>query len=84
MIFNIGVYFMLVNNVILDNEEEREHLRAIYNKYIDTPLDNDTKFFLDKEDIEFLIRVQKMAISSMKENIKLLKTNNKVLKSMLK
>lgn len=83
MIFNIGIYFMLVNNTILE-EEEREHLRAIYNKYIDTPLDDDTKFFLDKQDIEFLIRVQKMAISSMKENIKLLKTNNKFLKSVLK
>ena len=83
MIFNIGIYFMLVNNTILE-EEEREHLRAIYNQYIDTPLDDDTKFFLDKQDIEFLIRIQKLAISSMKENIKLLKTNNKFLKSVLK
>ena len=83
MLFNVGIYFMLVSNVVLE-EEERKHLKAIYNKYIDTPLDYDNKFFLDKEDIEFLIRVQKMAISNMRENIKLLKANNKVFKSMLK
>lgn len=83
MLFNTGIYYMIVGNVILDKEES-EQLKAIYNKYIDTPLKYESKFFLDKEDIEFLIRIQKLAISCMKENIKLLKVNNKVLKSMLK
>jgi hypothetical protein len=83
MLFNVGIYYMIVSNVILDKEEQ-EHLKEIYKKYIETPLEYDNKFFLDKQDIEFLIRIQKLAISSMLENIKLLKKNNKVFKSMLK
>lgn len=80
MIFNIGIYYMIINNVILDKEEE-EHLKAIYTSYIETPLGYN---FLNKKDIEFLIRIQKIAISCMRANIKRLKENNKVLKSMLK
>ena len=80
MIFNVGIFHIIVGNVILDKEEE-EHLKAIYREYIETPLEYN---FLDKKDMEFLIRIQKIAISCMQENIKLLKKNNKVLKSMLK
>lgn len=83
MLFNIGIYYMIVDNAILDKDEQ-EHLKAIYKKCIDTPLEYENKFFIDKQDIEFLIKMQKLAISCMGENIKLLKKNNKVLKSMLK
>ena len=83
MLFNIGIFHMIVGNVILDKEEE-EHLTAIYRKYIDTRLDYDNKFFLDRQDIDFLLKMQTLTISCMQENIKLLKKNNKVLKSMLK
>lgn len=83
MLFNIGIYYMIIGNVILDKEEE-EHLKALYRRYVETPLEYEDKFFLDKKDIEFLIRIQKIAISCMRENIKRLKENNKVLKSMLK
>lgn len=83
MIFNIGIYYMIVSNVNLDKEEQ-ERLTTIYKKYGSTPLEYDSKFFIDREDIEFLIRIQKLTISCMQENIKLLKKNNKVLKSMLK
>lgn len=83
MLFNIGIYHLIIGNVILDKEEQ-EHLTAIYRKYIDTPMEYEDKFFLDKKDIEFLIRIQKLAISCMKANRRLLKKNNKVLESMLK
>lgn len=83
MLFNIGIFHMIVGNVILDKEEE-EHLTAIYRKYIDTRLEYDNKFFLDRQDMDFLLKMQKLTISCMEENIKLLKKNNKVLKSMLK
>ena len=83
MLFNIGIFHMIVGNVILDKEEE-EHLTAIYRKYIDTRLEYDNKFFLDRQDMDFLLKMQKLTISCMEENIKLLNKNNKVLKSMLK
>lgn len=83
MLFNIGIFHMIVGNVILDKEEE-EHLTAIYRKYIDTRLEYESKFFLDRQDIEFLLKMQTLAISCMKSNTNLLRKNNKILKSMLK
>ena len=65
MLFNIGIFYMIVGNVILDREEE-EHLKAIYKKYIDTPLEYESKFFLDKKDIEFYDRALKIDPSSYK------------------
>ena len=77
--YNTGIYFMLLNSVLM-TKQEIDKLHEINLKYQTTPKGHN---FLNREDIDFLIRIQNISILNMKEDIKTLRNNNKILEKLI-